>query len=141
MCQSVKCPPLPLLALETCIIKESKSNEHSMRKIERLMNTAITNSENFRLDNTEVRYDEQTGESKVYLHGNHIATVGENFVEIFDGGYQTVTTKSRLNAICSEHGIAGEGVFQRAYQWFVRVSKDGGKTFQTEEFSGSYCFV
>jgi len=140
MCQSVKCPPLPLLVLETCILKESKSNEHSMRKIERLMNNAITNGENFRLDNTEVVSDAD-GVSRVYLHGSKIAEIGEDYVQIFDGGYQTATTKSRLNAICSEHGIAGEGVFQRAYQWFVRVSKDGGKTFQTEEFSGSYCFV
>jgi len=111
-----------------------------MRKIEQQMNNAISNNLNWQSSNTAVTYCEETNESKVYLHGNHIATVGDDFVMIFDGGWQSNTTKSRLNAICSEHGIAGEGVFQKAYQWFVRVTKDGGKTFQTEEFFSGYCF-
>jgi hypothetical protein len=70
-----------------------------MRKIEQQMNDAITNNLNWQSANTAVTYDEQSGESKVYLHGNHIATVGEDFVQIFDGGWQSNTTKSRLNAI------------------------------------------
>ena len=111
-----------------------------MRKIEQQMNNAISNNLNWQSANTAVTYNDETGESKVYLHGNHIATVGEDFVQIFDGGHQTMTTKSRLNAICSEHGIAGEGVFQKAYKWFVRVTHDGGKTFQTEDFFSGYCF-
>ena len=111
-----------------------------MRKIEQQMNNAISNNLNWQSANTAVTYCEETNESKVYLHGNHIATVGDDFVMIFDGDHQTNTTKSRLNAILSEHGIAGEGVFQKAYQWFVRVTKDGGKTFQTEEFFSGYCF-
>lgn len=111
-----------------------------MRKIERLMNNAISNSENFRLDNTEVVSDAD-GVSRVYLHGSKIAEVGEDFVKIFDGGYQSATTKSRLNAICKEHAIAGEGVYQKNYQWFVRFTNDSGKTFQTEVFSGEYCFA
>ena len=32
-----------------------------MRKIETLMNRAILNNENWKLDNTEVRYDETRG--------------------------------------------------------------------------------
>ena len=111
-----------------------------MRKIEKLMNNAISNSENFRLDNTEVVSDND-GVSRVYLHGSKIAEVGEDFVKIFDGGHQSSTTKSRLNAICQEHAIAGEGVYQKNYQWFVRFTNDSGKTFQTEVFSGEYCFA
>jgi hypothetical protein len=49
----------------------------------------------------------------VTLHGNKIAEVGDGFVTLFDGGWQSNTTKSRLNAILSVHGIKGEGVFQR----------------------------
>ncbi len=90
-----------------------------MRKIEREMNAAILNNQNWQKDNTSVTFDPETNESKVYLHGNHIATVGDNFVQIFDGGYQTVTTKSRLNAILKEHGIKGECVFQKNFNWFV----------------------
>ena len=90
-----------------------------MRKIEREMNAAISNNQNWQSANTTVTFDPETNESKVYLHGNHIATVGDDFVQIFDGGYQSVTTKSRLNAILSEHGIKGECVFQRNFNWFV----------------------
>jgi hypothetical protein len=36
-------------------------------------------------------------------------------------GYQSTTTKSRLNAILREHGLPGESVFQKKWQWFVTV--------------------
>jgi hypothetical protein len=44
--------------------------------------------------------------------------VGDTWLELFDGGHQTTTTKSRLNAILSEHGT-GERVYQKNFQWFV----------------------
>ena len=90
-----------------------------MRKIEREMNAAILNNQDWRKDNTSVTFDPETNESKVFLHGNHIATIGDDFVQIFDGGWQSNTTKSRLNAILKEHGIKGECVFQRNFDWFV----------------------
>ena len=102
------------------------------RKIEREMNAAISNNLNWSKDNTRVEFDPETGESKVYLHGNHIADVGENYVRLFDGGWQSNTTKSRLNAILSEHGIAGEGVFQKDFNWFIRLYN--GTEFFTTEF-------
>ena len=71
----------------------------NMRNIEIQMNNAISDSKNWKLANTEVTFDQESGHSRVYLHGNHIATIGENFVTITDGGYQSRTTKSRLNAI------------------------------------------
>ena len=106
-----------------------------MRKIERLMNAAITNNSDWKLDNTEVIYDEQTNESTVYLHGNKIAEVGDDYIRLFDGGWQSNTTKSRINAIMTEHGIAGEGVFQKNYQWFIRLY-NGTEFFVTEFRSG-----
>ena len=96
-----------------------------MRKIERLMNAAISNSQDWKLDNTSVEYFSGMDISRVYLHGNLIAEVGPTYIQLFDGGWQSVTTKSRLNAILSEHGIPGEGVFQKNYQWFFQ-SKDYG---------------
>ena len=93
-----------------------------MRKIEREMNNAISNNENWQKDNTNVTFDAETGESKVYLHGNHIADVGDNYIRLFDGGYQSTTTKSRLNAILSEHGEAGDCVFQKNFDWFVNMN-------------------
>ena len=49
--------------------------------------------------------------SVLRLHGNKIAEMGDTFIRLFDGGYQSNTTKSRLNAILSEHGDCGDKVF------------------------------
>ena len=106
-----------------------------MRKIERQMNNAISNNMNWQSANTAVTFDPDTNESTVYLHGNKIAEVGDNYIRLFDGGWQSNTTKSRLNAILTEHGIAGEGVFQKNYEWFVRLYN--GTEFFTVPFTSS----
>ena len=93
-----------------------------MRKIERQMVAAIKAGKDFKLANTEVVAC--TNVTDVFLHGNLIARIGETWIELFDGGWQSVTTKSRLNAILSEHGIPGECVFQKNFQWFVQ--QEGG---------------
>ena len=56
----------------------------------------------------------------VYLHGNHIATYNYDKKELslFDGGWQSNTTKSRLNALCYELAT-GFSVFQKNWNWFV----------------------
>lgn len=90
-----------------------------MRKIEAQMNDAILNKINWQSANTKVSYSPEREASYIYLHGHHIATVGDNYVELYSCGYRTATTKSRLNAILKEHAIAGECVFQRNFQWFV----------------------
>jgi len=87
-----------------------------MRKIETQMNQAISKEIDWKKDNTEVINIE--GVSFVYLYSNLIAMIADTWIELFDGGYQTNTTKSRLNAILSEHG-AGEYVYQKNFQWFV----------------------
>jgi hypothetical protein len=90
-----------------------------MRKIEVQMNNAITNGTDFRSANTNVV--QADGIAVVLLHGNKIAEVGENFIQLFDGNHQTKTTKARLNAILAEHGVQGEYVFQKNFEWFVRT--------------------
>ena len=115
-----------------------------MRKIEQQMNNAISNNLNWQSANTAVVYDDQSGESTVYLHGNKIAVVGEDFVQIFDGGYQSNTTKSRLNAILSEHGIKGEGVFQRNWKWYVHkfIGQAGtSPVFNEYDFTDGFMFA
>jgi hypothetical protein len=101
-----------------------------MRKIETLMNDAIINGTDFRSANTNVV--QADGISVVLLHGNKIAEVGDNFVRLFDGGLQSNTTKSRLNAILQVHGLPGEGVFQKKGQWFLNYAGNGAIPF----FSG-----
>jgi hypothetical protein len=103
---------------------DTNFNQTKMRKIESLMNDAITNSTDFKSANTEVQTLD--GVSYVYLHGNKIAEVGNSFIRLFDGGYQTHTTKSRINAILSEHGLPGERVFAKNYTWFVNLMTSGG---------------
>jgi len=104
-----------------------------MRKIESQMNAAISEGKDWKNANTEVTNID--GVSYVYLHGNLIAEVDDNGIKLYDGGYQSVTTKSRLNAILSEHGIAGEGVFQKNFDWFIRLY-NGTEFFITEFRNG-----
>ena len=104
-----------------------------MRKIESQMNAAITDGIDWTSSNTSVF---TTGDlSSVYLHGNLIAEVDSNGIKLYDGGWQSNTTKSRLNAILSEHGIAGECVFQKDFVWYIRLY-NGTEFFTTEFRSG-----
>jgi hypothetical protein len=102
-----------------------------MRKIEVQMNQAISNQTDWKNANTQVTTEGDV--SRVFLHGNQIATIGKNFVQLFDGGYQSKTTKSRLNAILGAHGIQGEHVFQKKGTWFVRTVQ-GVKPEDSEGF-------
>jgi hypothetical protein len=95
-----------------------------MRKIESQMNAAISKGIDWKSANTEVANID--GVSFVFLHGNKIAEVGDGFLRLFDGGYQSNTTKSRLNAILQGHGLPGESVFQKQWTWFVNLKTGNG---------------
>ena len=108
------------------------------------MNDAISNNQNWQSDNTAVVFNPETNESTVFLHGNKIAVVGDDFVQIFDGGYQSNTTKSRLNSILQVHGIKGECVYQKAGNWFVDkfIGQAGtSPVFNTFEFTNGFMFA
>jgi hypothetical protein len=95
-----------------------------MRKIEQQMCKAVQSNKNWTCGNTSVITEDNT--SKVYLHGNHIATVDDDSMTIFDGGWQSNTTKSRLN-----------------FAWYVRLfvgAVNGQKVFKTVEFQNGYTF-
>ena len=104
-----------------------------MRLIERQMNDAITREVDWHKDNTSVVNID--GVSEVRLHGNLIARVGDTFLELFDGGWQSNTTKSRLNAILREHGAPGEHIFQKKWEWFITLNTPSG--LQTVPFRSS----
>ena len=97
-----------------------------MRKIERLMNAAITEGRNWASGNTQVTHTDDV--AQVHLHGNLIAEIGDTFIRLFDGGWQSKTTKSRLNAILAEHGEQGDCVFQKSFDWFVTMNTAQGPT-------------
>ena len=99
-----------------------------MRQIEKNMNSAIWSKKNWAGSNTTVITEDDI--STVMLHGNHIATYNHNTKELtlFDGGWQSNTTKSRLNALCNEFAM-GFGVFQKNWNWFVSDFSDNKKEF------------
>ena len=107
----------------------------TMRKVEQQMNEAILNRKDFFKGNTSVEnYITETGarEAIVKLHGNHIATVGDT-LQICDAGWQTVTTKSRLNALLNEFA-EGCYLFQKNFDWFLGDVDGNVLPFPTEEF-------
>ncbi len=99
-----------------------------MRKIESEMNAAVLTRRNFSKANTSVTINDRIAE--VRLHGNLIARVGDTFVQILDGGWQSVTTKSRLNALLRAVTPDG-GVFQKDYVWYYNSSKVGTVPFMS----------
>ena len=88
------------------------------------MNSAIRHRRNFSKANTSVRCfknrDGITTEMDVFLHGNHIASLdtATNQLTIKDGGWQSVTTKSRLNALLDEF-VPSAGIFQKDWVWYL----------------------
>ena len=100
------------------------------------MNNAIRKRQNFSNGNTMVKTgsffdnDVYCEESKVFLHGNHIATYNyaDKELSLFDGGWQSNTTKSRLNALCHEFAT-GFSIFQKNWDWFISDFKNVKKEF------------
>ena len=89
-----------------------------MLKIEHQMINAIIGRNNWKSGNTQV-VTHTDGCVDVYLHNNHIATVTDFGVTLYDGGWQSNITKSRLNAILFAFN-GGWSVFQKNFEWFVR---------------------
>ena len=115
-----------------------------MRKIESQMCAAVQSNKDWQSGNTSVHFNPETGVSIVRLHGNKIAEVSDNDMTIFDGGWQSVTTKSRLNALCDYFCVSGEGVFQKDFVWYVRKfvgAINGQSKFVTESFDNGYVFA
>ena len=102
---------------------------HFMRKLERQMNFAVSNKADWAGSNTQVNYNESTNCSQVYLHGHQIATFCHETraIKLNSCGYETVTTKSRLNALLEEVKY-GCRVFQKNFDWFVSYND------QTQDF-------
>ena len=115
-----------------------------MRKIETQMCQAIQSNIDWQNANTSVHFDPESGVSVVRLHGNKIAEIDDNSMTIFDGGYQSTTTKSRLNALCTEFCVDGECVYQKNFQWYVRLfvgAINGKNVYKNDTFTNGYTFA
>ena len=84
------------------------------------MNRAIVNKNDWSNSNTQVEYNSSTDCSAVFLHNNRIATYDHKneALKLSSCGWQTVTTKSRLNALLSEFKY-GCRVFQKNFDWYL----------------------
>ena len=101
-----------------------------MRKIEQQMNRAVVNKNDWSNSNTKVDYNESTNCSTVVLHRTAIAVYDHNTqaLKLNTGGWHSVTTKSRLNAILQEVKY-GASVFQKNFNWFLSYNN------QTHDFN------
>jgi hypothetical protein len=94
-----------------------------MRIIERQMLAAVLANKDWRSSNTRVQVKYFAHAEKpiqridVYLHNNRIAQVTADLVSICDCGWQTPTTKSRLNALLRE--LCGAGIYQKSRKWYA----------------------
>lgn len=91
-----------------------------MRVIERNMLSSIARKENFKSGNTQVIFIDKEN-FEVRLHGNKIAVgnVNEKSVRISHAGWETNTTKSRLNAL-----LAVNSINQRNFVWYLDNEKE-----------------
>ena len=90
------------------------------------MNQAMRYFRPFSSSNTTVVQNDR--DMDVFLHGNHIATLCKISMDLrlFDGGWQSNTTKSRLNALLDEFG-GGDRVVQKNWAWFLVSNLDNSK--------------
>ena len=91
-----------------------------MRKIERQMSAAVAaNIALWRKDNTKVVTDGD--HTYVYLHGHMIADIDmeTDTMLISACGWQTSTTKSRLNALLGDLTPSRAGIYQKDFQWHL----------------------
>ena len=113
--------------MENAIQIEIEVNQNkgaSMRKIEKNMITAIQNCEDWSNGNTSVTQFEPYQTTQVRLHGHLIAIIRNietdkyhrNDIELSSCGWETATTKSRLNALLAYTPFK---IVQKDFEWFV----------------------
>jgi len=98
-----------------------------MRKITKESAKALKNNETFNRDNTNV------SKGSMFLHGNNIANLVGNQLEIFDCNWQTTTTKERLNGVLYYFDLGH--IFQKNFAWFYM-----DKERNVVDFNGSMFF-
>lgn len=102
---------------------QTKLGTYTSRKIEQRMCAAVADIYNWHEDNTEVRVglNEATGQTcaRVYLHGNHIATLTQvrhdklelNVIRSTLHDWPTNTTISRLRALGADIRLDRRNVY------------------------------
>lgn len=86
-----------------------------MRKITRQSVAAFIAGEEFRSGNTRVTVE--NGIVWLELHGNRIACRDGTGTYITDAGWQSVTTKERLNGLLYQ--LNAGGIHQKDWRWYL----------------------
>tara|TARA_R110000765_G_scaffold19066_2_gene50577 strand:+ start:88 stop:381 length:294 start_codon:yes stop_codon:yes gene_type:complete len=95
-----------------------------MRKITEDAIRAFSNGTNFKRGNTQVKVLEGSNYRELCLHGNIIAVFNNFELYIRDGGWQSNTTKERLN------GLPNVSIYQRNFEWFLNGEAWDGQLIQ-----------
>lgn len=93
-----------------------------MRKITEQATVAFRNGYSFKLNNTQVKVTEKG--SEMYLHGNLIAYTESVSLCLSHCGWETPTTKERLNGLLSPT----DRIYQKDFVWYWKNGekfKDG----------------
>jgi hypothetical protein len=89
-----------------------------MRKVTRQVCEAFVRGEKKTVGNT------YTNGNELRLHGNLIARKENGQIILSDCGWQTVTTKERLNGLL-DILCAGAGIYQKKFCWYLWNRKTG----------------
>lgn len=105
-----------------------------MRKITQQAIVAFLNSTRFERGNTRVvigMLPDSTG-ADLYLHGNLIARMDDTGLNVSSGGWQSATTKERLNA------LPGVSVSQKNYVWYLNGYPWDGSYTNVKEWNETH---
>lgn len=112
-----------------------------MRKIEQQMLQAMGSKsrQSVTLGNTTVTHDKATAHDvRVYLHGNLIAVLSADRLRVTLAGWNTNTTKSRVNAILGSFAKSHEGIAPRISnvksEPYCSFPHGGGKQMTADEW-------
>ena len=96
-----------------------------MRKVTQKIANAFINGESLKIKNTE------TDGQSVWLHGNMIARKTDNGLEVTLAGWNTVTTRERVNGICELWGSNLRFV-QRNFEAFTQSASNGFESWGSD---------
>ena len=118
-----------------------------MRVIDNKISAMITkglNKEKFdrKLSKRDRVVSDGYGKVRVILWKTEIAVLDAQTNEIIvkNGGFQTVTTKSRINAMLSEWAQGNPGISQRKWVWYVDEQCPLTLDWKSKEFQGLAAF-
>lgn len=83
-----------------------------------------------KLSNYRTTISEQNGLKTIVYVSTPIVQWDSNKIILNNGGYQTVTTKRKMNQAASQFDLPYQ-VYQKNYQWFVNTEK-GAFPFNTK---------